>query len=90
MVRRFTAALTIGVCVFLGGMSAAFAAPNYPPGQPISTVAVEGVKVGQVSGSSGSGLPHTGFDPAIVVIALTLLAVGVGLLFLSRSRRHAN
>jgi LPXTG-motif cell wall-anchored protein len=82
LVRRVTAWLGLLTGFMVLGVTSAMASPNYPPTTPPGTE-VKGVKVGQVS---GDGLPHTGFDPSLVWIALGLILLGAVALVATRRR----
>jgi hypothetical protein len=81
--RRLIPLLVVFGSTLIGFSAAPAAAASYPPTPPPST-GVLGTKTGQVS---NSGLPHTGFDPTLVWIALALLVIGVGVVLATRSRR---
>jgi LPXTG-motif cell wall-anchored protein len=82
--RRLITLIVVFGSALVGFTGAPAAAASYPPTPPPST-GVLGTKTGQVS---NSGLPHTGFDPSFVWIALALLVIGLGVLLATRSRRH--
>ena len=81
--RRLVTLLVLFSSALVGFSAAPAAAASYPPTPPPST-GVLGTKTGQVS---NSGLPHTGFDPAVIWVALALLVIGLGVVLATRSRR---
>ena len=81
LVRRATAIAMSAVAMVMLGITPAWAA-NYPPGGTEGT-GVGGVKTGA---DSGSGLPHTGFDFAVLWVGLGVLLLGVILLATARRR----
>lgn len=81
---RLGAWLSTVAVLLLTGSAPAWAAPHYPPTTPPADTGVLGTKTGHVS---NSGLPHTGFDPRLLWIAVALIVVGVLLVAGSRARR---
>ncbi|MDQ1629391.1 MAG: hypothetical protein QOI54_3135 [Actinomycetota bacterium] len=95
----FAALLTAG---FGLAVTAAWAVADatYPPTvQGGSTgTAVEGTKVGSnvgsgasngVASNAGGGLPHTGFEGALLWTALALVVAGLALMLVTRRRHQA-
>jgi hypothetical protein len=80
--RRLIALLVTCGSMLIGLTAAPAEAASYPPTPPPST-GVLGTKTGQVS---NSGLPHTGFDPSLIWIALALLVIGMGVVLATRGR----
>ena len=84
MFRRLTTLLAFASTFVLAGVSPVLAA-TYPPAIGSGGTEVEGTKV--ENGVSGSGLPHTGFSPVYLWVALALIVLGAVIIGLTRTRR---
>ena len=91
LVRRLLAIISAVASFLLVGASAALATSgaDYPPTVGGTGTEVEGTVVPNTDVSnSGGGLPHTGFEVGLLVLALILVAVGIALVVSTRRRQR--
>lgn len=87
--RRVSALLTALLTMVLTVATASLAAAaDYPPDVE-GTTDVQGTGVPNEVANTSAGLPHTGFDGALIWTALALVVLGVAMIVVTR-RRHTH